>query len=172
MKMHQVRQEAAARKDEGEKKTYYKVVATNRRARHDYHIEETYEAGIELHGSEVKSLRLGRVEFADAYARVYENQCWIMGLQIKTYGHAHVQLPDPVRQRRLLLKGREIEKLRLKSEKSGYTIVPLEIYFKDSWAKVKLGLARGKQMHDKREAIKQRMASRDIDRALKDRRKR
>lgn len=169
MKMHQVRQEQAAAPVE--KKTYYKVVATNRRARHDYHIEEAFEAGIELHGSEVKSLRMGRVDFADCYARVYENQCWLIGLQIKTYGHAHVQLPDPVRRRRLLLKRREIEKLRLKSEKSGYTIVPLEIYFKDSWAKVKVGLAKGKAAYDKRQALKESMARREIDRAMKSKRK-
>jgi len=171
MKMHQVRQAEAEKKAQAERKAYLKVVATNRRARHDYHIEEAFEAGIELHGSEVKSLRQGRVDFADCYARVYENQCWLIGLQIKTYGHAFVQLPDPVRRRRLLLSKREIEKLRVKSEKSGYTIVPLEIYFKGSWAKVKIGLAKGKAMHDKRETLKKDMARREIDRALKSRRR-
>lgn len=153
------------------RKDYFKVVAVNRRARHDYHIEEDLEAGLELHGSEVKSLRTGRVSFADSYARVYEGECWLIGLQLSTYEKTHVQVPDPVRRRRLLLKSREIAKLQAKSERAGYTLVPLELYFKGPWAKVKLGLARGKKEHDKREALKSSMHHREIDRVLKNARR-
>jgi len=154
-----------------EKPAYFKTVATNRRARHDYFIEETFEAGIELHGSEVKSLRQGKVSFADSFARVDNGQCWIIGLQITPYEKAFVEVPDPVRKRRLLLSKREIEKLQPKSQRGGYTVVPLEIYFKESWAKVKLGLARGKAQHDKRETLKKDMARREIDRVMKSQRR-
>src|SRR5579864_1560377 len=114
-----------------EKKPYRKIVATNARAHHDYFVEEKLEAGIELHGSEVKSLRTRRVNFADCYARVYENECWLIGLQLSTYEKSHVQVPNPDRRRKLLLSRREIDKLRAKTEQSGRTIVPLEIYFKE-----------------------------------------
>jgi SsrA-binding protein len=150
-----------------EKKPYRQVVATNAKARHDYFVEETLEAGIELHGSEVKSLRTRRVAFADAYARVYENECWLMGLQLNTYDKAHVEIPDPVRRRKLLLSRREIEKIRAKSEIAGRTIVPLEIYFKGRWAKVLLGLCKGKTHGDKRESLKAAEVKRDIARVLK-----
>lgn len=153
------------------KPTYFKTVATNRRARHDYFVEETFEAGIELHGSEVKSLRQGKVSFADSFARVDNGQCWLIGLQITPYEKAFVEVPDPVRKRRLLLGKREIEKMEPKSLRGGYTIVPLEIYFKASWVKVKLGLARGKAQHDKRETLKKDMARREVDRILKSRRR-
>ena len=154
------------------KKEYMKVVAVNRRARHDYFIEETLEAGIELHGSEVKSLRTGRVNFADSYARVYEGQCYLIGLQLSTYEKTSVWTPDPVRRRRLLLNKREIAKLQAKSERAGCTIIPLEILFRGSWAKVKLGLAKGKAAHDKRQAIKEALTKREIDRAMKQARRR
>ena len=153
-----------------EKKPWRKTIANNPRARHEYHIEETVEAGIVLAGSEVKSLRTRSVSFADCYARVYDNECWLIGLQISTYDKAHVQLPDPVRQRRLLLKRREIDKLRGRSEKSGMTIVPLELYFKGPWVKVLLGLGRGKTFADRRDSIKTRDMKRDIDRTLRTKR--
>src|SRR5438067_43936 len=112
-----------------DKKPYRKTVATNRKARHDYFVEETLEAGILLHGSEVKSLRTREVTFADAYARVYENECWLMGLHLTTYEKAHVLVPEMARRRKLLLSRREIEKLRAKTEVAGRTLIPLEIYF-------------------------------------------
>ena len=154
-----------------EKPVYFKTVATNRRARHDYHIEETFEAGIELHGSEVKSLRQGKVSFADSFARVENAQCWLIGLQITQYEKTFVQVPDPVRKRRLLLARREIDKLQLLAQRAGYTLIPLEIYFKGSWAKVKLGLAKGKALYDKRETLKRKMADREIARAMKSKRR-
>jgi len=146
---------------------YRLSVAKNRRARHDYHVEETCEAGIELHGSEVKTLRLRQVDFADAYALVTNGECWVHGLRIATYDKAHVQLPDPVRRRRLLLKKREIAKLSALSERSGYTLIPLEIYFRGSWAKLLLGVCRGKRDYDKRQALKADMAAREIARVKK-----
>ena len=152
-------------------KTYRKVVATNSKARHDYFIEESIEAGIELHGSEVKSLRTRRVSFADSYARVYEGECWLMGLHLSTYEKTHVQVPEPTRRRRLLLGRREIEKLRAKSEMGGQTLIPLEIYFKGPWAKVLLGVCKGKSFGDKREALKEAEVRREVDRELGDARK-
>jgi SsrA-binding protein len=153
-------------------KPFFKKIATNRRARHDYFIEEFVEAGIELHGSEVKSLRSNLVSFADSYAVVADGECWIVGLQINTYDKSHVEVPDPVRRRRMLLNKREILKLHKKSEMAGRTLVPLEIYFKGPWAKVKLGICRGKKFADRREDLKAREASREIDRAIKARRRR
>jgi len=152
---------------EKEKKEYRLTVATNAKARHDYFVEEKVECGIELHGSEVKSLRTRRVSFADCYARVYEGECWLIGLQLSTYDKAHVQIPDPVRRRKLLLSKREIEKLRAKSEVAGRTLVPLEIYFKGSWAKVLLGVCKGKTHGDKRQSLKEAEVKRDINRILK-----
>ncbi|HLX63006.1 MAG TPA: SsrA-binding protein SmpB [Planctomycetota bacterium] len=158
---------AKKEKDTNAVQPYQRVVARNPRAWHDYHIDEKFEAGIALSGSEVKSLRTRNVSFADCYSRVYENECWLIGLQITTYDKAHVQVPDPVRQRKLLLKRREIDKLRGRTEKSGMTIVPLEIYFKGPWVKVLLGLARGKSFEDRRSSIKEKEMRRDIDRALR-----
>jgi len=149
-----------------EKKPYRKVVGSNARAFHDYFVEEKLEAGIELHGSEVKSLRTRRLDFADAYARVYENECWLMGLHLNTYDKAHVQVPEPARRRKLLLSRREIDKLRAKTERSGRTLIPLEIYFQGSWAKVLLGVCKGKTHGDKRDTLKKSEAKREIDRVM------
>jgi SsrA-binding protein len=149
------------------KKPFRHLVATNRKARHEYVIEDTLEAGIELRGSEVKTLRSHRVSFADSYARVLDDQCWLIGLQLDLYEKAHVQLPDPLRKRRLLLNRREIDRLRAKTQRGGRTIVPLEIYFKGSWAKVLLGVGRGKTFGDKRAALRETEVRRDIDRTLK-----
>jgi len=150
-----------------EKKPYFHVIATNRRARFDYHIEETYEAGIQLAGSEVKALRSGRVDFIDSYAHVRNGECWLESLKIPLYVMAHVDLPKDNRSRRLLLKHREIVKLEEKSGKSGYTLIPLELYFKGSWVKVKIGVGRGKKEYDKRQTIKSNEANREVARALK-----
>lgn len=154
-----------------EKKEFHKTIATNRRARHDYHVEDTVEAGLALHGSEVKSLRTQQVDFADSYARVDNGECWLFGLQISTYRKSHVQLPDPVRRRRLLLKKREIEKLRQETDMAGRTLIPLEIYFRGSWAKVRLGICKGKTKADKRHTLREKEVRREIDRTMKDRRR-
>ena len=154
------------------KKPYRQLVASNRKARHNYVIEETVEAGIELRGSEVKSLRTHRVSFADSYARVDHNECWIIGLQLNVYEKTHVQVPDPVRRRRLLLNRREIDRLRAKTEMAGRTIVPLEIYFKGPWAKMLLGVGRGKTHGDKRAALREAEVRREIDRTLREKRRR
>ncbi len=153
------------------KKPYRLLVASNRKAFHDYFIEEKIEAGIALHGSEVKSLRLRRVSFADSYARVQDDECWLIGLQVNTYDKTHVQIPDPVRKRRLLLSRREILKLRTKTEISGRTLVPLEIYFNGPWVKVLLGLARGKTHGDKRSSLREAEVRREIDRTLRNARR-
>lgn len=159
-------------KDHAEDGVYRMVVGQNRRARHDYHVEETYEAGIELHGSEVKTLRLRQVDFADAYALIDNGQCWLKGLRLSTYDKTHVQIPDPVRRRRLLLKKREIAKLQGLSDRSGYTLIPLEIYFSGSWAKVRIGVCRGKREYDKRQSLRADMAAREIARVKKNARRR
>jgi SsrA-binding protein len=159
-------------KDHAEDGVYRMVVGQNRRARHDYHVEETYEAGIELHGSEVKTLRLRQVDFADAYALIDNGQCWLKGLRLSTYDKTHVQIPDPVRRRRLLLKKREIAKLQGLSDRSGYTLIPLEIYFRGSWAKVRIGVCRGKREYDKRQSLRADMAAREIARVKKNARRR
>lgn len=147
-------------------------VAANRKAWHEYRIEQSFEAGIELRGSEVKSLRQRQVNFADAYARIENGECWLIGLHLSPYEKAHVQLPDPLRRRRLLLKRREIEKLHALTERSGYTLIPLEVYFLGRWAKLKLGVARGKSAGDKRQALRDKLTRREIDRALKSARRR
>ena len=150
-----------------EKKPYKKVIANNPRARFDYIIEDTFEAGIVLAGSEVKSLRTRNLSFADWYARVYDNECWLMGLQISTYDKTHVQVPEPVRQRKLLLSRREIDKLRGRSEKSGMSVVPLQMYFSGPWVKVLLGLGKGKSFADRRSSLKDNEVKREIDRTLR-----
>jgi len=162
---------AAPKKAPEPKKQYSKVVANNRRARFDFHIEDSFECGIALHGSEVKSLRLGKVDFSDSYAYIKDGECWLMGLRISQYEKTFVQVPDVLRKRKLLLKKKEIEKLYAKTEKSGYTLVPLEILFRGSWCKVRIGLAKGKGKEDKRQSIKANEAKREMDRVLKNRRK-
>ena len=143
------------------------VVASNRRARHDYDILETYEAGIALKGSEVKSLRTAKAQLADTYARVIDGQVWLHGMHIAPYSHAFGgDGHPPERDRKLLLHRREIDELTERTTREHLTIVPLALYFKDSYAKLELGLARGRQSHDKRHAIAQRDAARDVDRDL------
>jgi SsrA-binding protein len=138
-------------------------VCKNRKARHDYHIEDTYEAGIVLSGSEVKSLREGRAELRDAYAHVRRGELWLVGARISQYEKANRQNHEPDQERKLLLRRGEIDKLEGKLKTPGLTCVPLELYFDGSWAKVQLALARGKKTYDKRHAI----AERDADRALR-----
>lgn len=143
-----------------------KVVARNRKARHEYEILETYEAGIELKGPEVKSLRAGGVSFQDAFARVDGGQVWLHSLHISPYVQASHNNVDPVRERRLLLNRSEIRQLAVKTQEKGLTIVPLEIYFSGGYAKLTLAVGRGKQLHDKRETLKKRQQDREARRAM------
>jgi SsrA-binding protein len=148
-------------KDEGRK-----VVARNRKARHEFDILETLEAGIELRGPEVKSLRAGQVAFQDAFARVERGEVWLHSLHISPYEQANRANVDPVRPRRLLLNRKEIRHLGAKVDEKGLTLVPLEIYFSRGYAKVTLGVARGRKLHDKREALKRREQDREAQRAM------
>ena len=147
-----------------------RVVAENRKARHDYFIEETVEAGLMLTGAEVKSLRDGRAQLKEAYVRIKNGEAWLVGCHISPYSHASTHTtPDPTRNRKLLLHRRELKRLIGLTERSGYTLVPLRLYFRKSWAKLEIGLARGKRKADKREAIKQRTMAREAERAIRDR---
>src|SRR5215813_9981937 len=139
-----------------------KVVATNRKAYHDYEVLETYEAGIALRGTEVKSLRESRVNFKDCYAAVDNGEAWLIGCHISPYHHGSDANHEPERKRKLLLHRREIGRLLGKVAERGLTLVPLRLYFKEGRAKVELGLARGKKLHDKRAAIREREAKREL----------
>lgn len=146
------------------------TVAENRRARHDYHIEESIEAGIALTGSEIKSVRAGRVNLRGSYARVVNDEVLLYDAHISPYEQSGVYFNhDPMRPRKLLLHRREISRLTGLVRQKGLTLVPLRIYFKGRRAKVELGVARGKKLYDKREDIARREAQRDIDRAIKKR---
>src|SRR5216110_1540959 len=144
-----------------------RVVATNRRARHEYEILETLEAGLMLRGTEVKSLRAGTVNFKDSYDTVRNGEAWLVGCHISPYSHGTDANHDPERDRKLLLHGREITRLVGKISEKGLTLVPLRLYFKDGRAKVDLGLARGRKLHDKRAAIREREVRREMDKAAR-----
>jgi SsrA-binding protein len=139
-----------------------KVVATNRKAYHDYEILETYEAGIVLRGTEVKSLRESQVNFKDCYAAVDNGEAWLIGCYISPYHHGTDANHDPERKRKLLLHRREIQRLLGKVAERGLTMIPLRLYFKSGRAKCELGLARGKKLHDKRASIRERDAKREM----------
>jgi len=142
-----------------------KVVASNRRARHDYDVLESVEAGIVLAGAEVKSLRAGEVQMRDAHARVQGRECWLHGVHLAPYAHANLfDRPDPDRARKLLLHGKEIARLGARVAQDGLTLVPLTIYFKEGRAKVEVGLCRGRKTYDKRHAIAKRDVERDAAR--------
>ena len=146
------------------------AVATNRKAYHDYFIEEKFEAGIMLQGTEVKSLREGRVNLQDSYASVKGNEVFLHHCHISPYSHGNIMNHEPLRTRKLLLHRKEINKLLGKTQQQGLTLIPLRIYFsKRGLAKVELGLAKGKKQHDRRESIKTREASREVERAMKER---
>lgn len=150
-----------------------KIAATNRKAYHDFHIDETYEAGIELKGAEVKSIRAGRVNLRDSHARIEDGELWLFNMHISPYSHVdrHTQ-PDPDRPRKLLLHKREILRLLGKTKEKGYTLIPLKVYFNGRGkAKVEIGLARGKHLFDKRKDIAERTAKREVERALRERQK-
>jgi SsrA-binding protein len=144
----------------------------NHKARRDYFINETYEAGIELKGTEVKSLRNARASINDAFARVERGQVWLYNAHIAAYEFGNRYNVDPLRPRRLLLHKREIHRLAGQLNAKGMAVVPLKIYFTKSFAKVQLGVGKGKAQYDKRETLKRKTAEREIDRALRDRTKR
>ena len=147
-----------------------KVVARNRRARHDYHIEDTYEAGLVLTGTEVKSLRLGRASLADGFAQISDGEAWLHNVHIPMYVQGTWTNHTPRRVRKLLLHKSEIERLVSKTTEQGLTLVPLELYFKDGNVKVEIAVARGKRTYDKRQDLAKRDAAREMDRALRRRR--
>jgi SsrA-binding protein len=146
-----------------------KTVATNRKARHEYHIMETMEAGIELRGSEVKSLRMGRASLRDSYARVDRGELFIFNMHISPYEKGSHFNPDPRRTRKLLMHKREIKRLTGKTAERGLTLIPLRLYFTGGKAKVELALGRGKRVYDRREDIQRREADRAVQRAMKNR---
>jgi len=146
-----------------------KTIATNRKARHDYFLYDTYEAGIVLTGTEIKSVRAGRVNLRDSYVSIKGGQAWLVNVHIAPYAAGSRANPDPRRDRKLLLHRREINRLQSAVQEKGLTIVPLRLYMKDNRAKVEIALARGKKLYDKRTAIEKKEAQRRIEREIKTR---
>jgi SsrA-binding protein len=144
-----------------------KIIATNKKAYHDYFIEEVFEAGLVLTGTEVKSLRLGKVNLKEAFCRIKDGETFINNMHISPYEQGSRENPEPTRMRKLLLHKEEIAKLSRKVEEKGLSLVPTKIYFKDSRAKLEIGVGRGKKLHDKREALKRKEADREMGKALK-----
>ena len=147
----------------------FKTISENRKARHDYFILESFEAGIELVGTEVKSLRQGGVNLKDSWCSIDNGEIFIKGMHISPYEKGNIFNRDPMRVRKLLMHKREIDKLYGTIKRDGLTLVPISIYFKGSRVKIQVGLCRGKKLHDKREAVAQRHAKREIDRMIKSR---
>ncbi|WP_208665042.1 SsrA-binding protein SmpB [Listeria monocytogenes] len=146
-----------------------KLVAQNKKARHDYAIEESFEAGIVLQGTEIKSVRNARVNLKDSYARIDKGEIFLHNMHISPYEQGNRYNHDPLRTRKLLLHKKQISRLIGETKESGYSIVPLKMYIKDGYAKVLIGVARGKKKYDKRQDLKQKEAKRDIERAFKER---
>ncbi len=149
-------------------RTKIKSVSKNKKAFHDYFVDETYETGISLFGTEVKSVREGKINLKDSYVSVKTGEAILIGMHISPYEKGNIFNKDPLRPRKLLLHRREINKLIGLTQQQGYTLIPLEVYFKGAYVKVALGLCRGKKNYDKRDAIAERDAKRNIDRALKE----
>lgn len=148
--------------------TKQKKIASNRKARHDYEVLETFEAGIELTGTEVRSLRENNCQLTDTFALIRDGEAWLLNLHISPYSHGSIFNGDPDRKRKLLLHKKQIRYLAQKTQEKGLALVPLEMYFNDNgMVKVELALARGKKLYDKRNTMKERDAKRDIERALK-----
>lgn len=141
-------------------------VIQNRRARHEYHVEETLEAGLALRGCEVKSIRAGNASLSEAYGRIEDGEVWLIGMYVKPYPQAGQDSPPPTRNRKLLLKRSEIRRLRRATEQQGYTLIPLKLYFRQGLAKIELGVCRGKRLHDKREVLRERDLERQTQREL------
>ena len=145
-----------------------KLVTENRKARHDYFVDETYEAGIELYGTEVKSIRGGGINLKDSYCQVKDGELYAIGIHVSPYEHGNIFNREPLRDRRLLMHKREIMKISGLLTQKGYTLVPLQVYFKGSRLKVELGLCRGKKLYDKRDSIAKAESDREIERRMKD----
>lgn len=148
-----------------------KVIAQNKKANHDYFIEETYEAGIVLQGTEIKAIRGGRVNMRDSYARIMNGEVFLVGMHISPYEQGNRYNHDPLRTRKLLLHKKQIDKLIGETKEAGYALVPLKVYLKNGFAKVLIGLAKGKKNYDKRESLKRKEAKREVERAFRDRQK-
>ena len=148
-----------------------KTIAQNKKAYHDYFVDESYEAGIELCGTEVKSLRAGKVNLKDSWCSIVEGEIFVNGMHISPYEHGNIFNRDPVRVRRLLMHNKEIMKLYGTVKQTGFSLIPLSLYFKGSRVKVQVGLCRGKKLYDKRADMAAKSAKRDIDRAMKESRK-
>lgn len=150
-------------------KKSFKTIAENRKARHDYFILESYEAGIELVGTEVKAIRQGGVNLKDSWCSIENGELWVKGMHISPYDHGNIFNRDPMRVRRLLLHKKEISKLYGTLKQEGLTLIPISLYFKGSRVKLQVGLCKGKKLHDKREDMAAKAANRDIERAMKER---
>ncbi len=150
-------------------KDSFKLIANNKKAYHDYFIEDKYEAGISLAGTEVKSLRLGKCSLKEAYIQIHKGEMFLYGMNISPYEKGNIFNKDPLRVRKLLLHSYEIRKLAAGAEQQGYTIMPLQIYFKGQYVKVEIGLAKGKKLYDKREALQEKDMKRQAEREMKDR---
>ena len=150
-------------------KTEGKIIADNRKARHDYFVMETYEAGVELFGTEVKSLRAGGCNLKDSYCDIDGGELFALGVHISPYEQCNIFNKDPLRPKKLLMHKREIMKLTGLVSREGYTLVPLSLYFKGSYVKMAVGLCKGKKLYDKRESTAKRDADRDIEKAMKNR---
>jgi SsrA-binding protein len=146
-----------------------KVVTTNRRARHEYFIDETVEAGLVLTGTEIKSIRAGKVNLQDAHARVENGEAWLYGLNVAAYSHGNRFNVEPDRRRKLLLHRREIDRLLGRAQERGLTLIPLSLYLRNGFAKIELAIARGKKLYDKRQSIAEREARREQERSMKER---
>jgi SsrA-binding protein len=144
-----------------------KVIAVNRRARHDYTVDETYECGIELLGTEIKSFRDGKISFPDAWAEIIDNEVWLRSLRIAENPFSSIFNHDPDRKKKLLLHRDEIKRLKRKVEEKGYTLIPLSFYFKNGRVKVELGVCKGKKAYDKRADIRERDVNRDLSREFR-----
>ena len=155
--------------DKSERDKAQKYIADNRKAFHDSHVLETWEAGVALLGTEVKAIREGRVNLRDSYARLDNGEAWLLNVHISPYSHAGYDHPDEKRQRKLLLHKHEINQIMGRSRERGFTVVPLQMYFKNGRVKVSLALVKGKQEHDKRETIRRREVDRETRAAVKER---
>lgn len=151
------------------RQTGVKEISSNRKAFHEYFVLERYEAGIELFGTEVKSIRAGQVNLKDSFCTVKDGELFVRGMHISPYEHGNIFNKDPVRPRRLLMHKREIMKLQARIMQDGVALIPLSLYFKDSRVKLELGLCKGKKLHDKRDSEADRQSKRDIDRIMKER---
>lgn len=149
------------------KKEPQKLVANNKKAYHDYFIEETYETGVALHGTEVKSIRMGKCSIKESFVRIEHGEVFVYGMHVSPYEKGNLFNKDPLRVKKLLMHRQEINRLEGKIKEKGYTLVPLQVYFKDGKVKVEIGLARGKKLYDKRESIARNDARRETEREFK-----